>query len=229
LSRVDDPLRLWDLGCRCFTGPERARDCRLGRRRCCLSRWLASRRYNDLLLLLLAISRCPGIILIVSLPRFVRRVERSENNTRRERNAGLSLAIKNPPARWCSGRCRSQPFWVLARAVSERWKAYPALLLVGWRLCAPRAVVPPGSTSARRSSAPANHRSGLRRARRIPKRIRHSPIRAPCSPLLPGPPNRPLRPRDNHSLIRRETLLQWREKSSFPEGLAPMSHGNSSW
>src|SRR5207245_2134055 len=125
----------------------------------------------------------------------------------------------NPPARWCSGRSRSQPFWVLARAVSERWKAYHALLLVGWRLCAPRAVVPLGSTSARRSSAPANHRSGLRRARRIPKPIRHSPIRAPCSPLLPGLPIT----RYDHSiitrLIRREKLLQWRETSSFPEGI----------
>jgi hypothetical protein len=34
--------------------------------------------------------------LIVSLPRFVRRVERSEYNTRGEGNAGLFLATKKP-------------------------------------------------------------------------------------------------------------------------------------
>ena len=77
-----------------------------------------------------------GSSLIVSLPRFVRRVERSQYNTRREGNAGPFLATKNPPARWCSGRSRSRPFSVLAGAVSDRLKASPALLLVGWRLCA---------------------------------------------------------------------------------------------
>jgi hypothetical protein len=29
---------------------------------------------------------------------------------RREGSAGLSLATKNPPSRWCSGRSRSRPF-----------------------------------------------------------------------------------------------------------------------
>ena len=73
-----------------------------------------------------------GSSLIASLPRFVRRVERSEYNTRPEGNAGLFLATK----RWCTGPSQSRPFSVLARAVSNGWKAYPALLLVGWRLCA---------------------------------------------------------------------------------------------
>ena len=43
---------------------------------------------------------------------------------------------KNPPARWCSGAIdpgRSQR-WL--SAVSDRLRAYPALLLVRWRLCA---------------------------------------------------------------------------------------------
>jgi hypothetical protein len=64
---------------------------------------------------------------------------------RREGNAGLFLATKNPPARWCSGRSRSRPFSVLAGAVSDRLKAYPALLLVGWRLCADFRTFPPRS------------------------------------------------------------------------------------
>ena len=79
-----------------------------------------------------------GSSLIVSLPRFVRRVERSQYHTRRKGNAGLFLATKNPPARWCSGRSRSRPFSVLAGAVSDRLKAYPTLSLVRWRLCAER-------------------------------------------------------------------------------------------
>jgi len=75
-----------------------------------------------------------GSSLIVSLPRFVRRVERSEYSTGRER--GAVPGDKNPPARWCSGRSRSWPFSALASAVSDRLKAYPAPLLVRWRLCA---------------------------------------------------------------------------------------------
>jgi hypothetical protein len=62
LSRVDDPLRLWDIGRRFLTGPEGPRDCWLGRRRCCLSRLLAFWWYRDLLLLLDPISGSPGII-----------------------------------------------------------------------------------------------------------------------------------------------------------------------
>jgi hypothetical protein len=77
-----------------------------------------------------------GSSLIVSLPRFVRRVEGSDYNTRREENAGLSLKTKTRPRTRCSGRSQSRPFSVLARAVSDGWKAYPALLLVEWRLCA---------------------------------------------------------------------------------------------
>ena len=37
LPRVDDSLRLWDIGCRFFTGPERSGYCRLGRSPRCLS------------------------------------------------------------------------------------------------------------------------------------------------------------------------------------------------
>jgi hypothetical protein len=62
LPRVDDPLRLSEIGCRFFPGPERSRDCWLGRSRRCLSRWLASWRYRDLLLLLVPISGSPRII-----------------------------------------------------------------------------------------------------------------------------------------------------------------------
>jgi hypothetical protein len=61
-----------------------------------------------------------GSSLIVSLPRFVRRVERSQYTTRREGNAGLFLATKNPAARWCSGRSRS-----------GRYRCWLALSLTG--------------------------------------------------------------------------------------------------
>ena len=43
---------------------------------------------------------------------------------------------KKPATAWCSGRSRSRPFSVVAGAVSDRLKAWPALLLVGWRLSA---------------------------------------------------------------------------------------------
>ena len=61
LPRVDNSLRLWEIGCRFFTGPERSRDCWLGRSRrslSCLFAW----RYRDFLLLLVPISGSPRII-----------------------------------------------------------------------------------------------------------------------------------------------------------------------
>ena len=88
-----------------------------------------------------------GSSLIVSLPRFVRRVERSEYSTGRER--GAVPGDKNPPARWCSGRSRSWPFSALASAVSDRLKAYPAPLLVRWRLCADSGHTRGGCRAAR--------------------------------------------------------------------------------
>jgi hypothetical protein len=62
LSRVPDALRLWDIGRRFFTGPERSRDRWLGWRRCCLSCLLAFWWYRDLPLLLDPISGSPGVI-----------------------------------------------------------------------------------------------------------------------------------------------------------------------
>jgi hypothetical protein len=47
-----------------------------------------------------------GSSLIVSLPRFIRRVERSECSTREEGRVVLSLVTKHPPARRSSGRSR---------------------------------------------------------------------------------------------------------------------------
>src|SRR6516225_1428732 len=43
---------------------------------------------------------------------------------------------KKPATAWCSGRSRSRPFSVVAGAVTDKLKAWPALLLVGWRLSA---------------------------------------------------------------------------------------------
>jgi hypothetical protein len=123
--RASTTLAALGLRVQIFTGSERSRDRRLGWRRCISAVGLRLGRIVTFCCSLSRLAAVQGSSLIVSLSRFVRCVERSEFNTRTEGNAGLSVVTNNPQC-WCLGRSRSRPSWVLAGAVSDRWRAYPS-------------------------------------------------------------------------------------------------------